>query len=95
MCSCIAYKEKLYLEGLYAGLIGVTTVDIKIMDIVGRRSYKCDIIFRVIDITRNKWSENCNSIWRGFSLSGRCPYEDLVVINQNERVKMTTRIPNT
>jgi spore coat assemly protein len=77
------------LEGLFAGLIGVTAVDIKLMDIVGRQSYNCDILFRIIDIREINGQKLAVLYGEDFRLIADAPYEDLVVINPNERVRMT------
>jgi spore coat assembly protein len=75
------------LKGPFAGLIGVTAVDIKIMDIVGRKSYNCDLLFRVIDILNINNQKVAILYGEDFRLVADAPYTDLVVMNQNERVK--------
>jgi spore coat assembly protein len=67
----------------------VTAVDIKIMDIVARRSYNCDILFRVIDIVERNGQKFTILYGEDFRLAADAPYEDLVVINQNERMKLS------
>ncbi|WP_066074792.1 sporulation peptidase YabG [Neobacillus soli] len=64
-------------------------MDIKVMDIVGRRSYNCDILFRVIDI--RKINDQTFAVLYGedFRLVADAPYKDLVVINQSQRVKLS------
>ena len=37
------------------------------MDIVGRISYNCDILFRVIDIQESEKWESGHSVWGRFS----------------------------
>jgi spore coat assembly protein len=64
-------------------------VDIKIMDIVGRRSYNCDILFRVIDIRKINDQNVAILYGEDFRLVADAPYDDLVVINQNERVRLS------
>jgi spore coat assembly protein len=76
------------MKGLFAGLIGVTAVDININDIVGRKSYSCDILFRVIDIRIINGQKFAILYGEDFRLAADAPYTDLVVINQNERVKL-------
>lgn len=71
------------------GLIGVTTVDIKLMDIVARRSYNCDILFRVTDIKEINGQRFAVLFGEDFRLIADAPCEDLVKINQNERSKLT------
>jgi spore coat assemly protein len=80
-------RETLF-KGPFAGLIGVTTVDIKLMDIVGRRSYNCDILFRVIDIRKINDQKYAVLYGEDFRLVADAPYEDLVVIDHNQRVKL-------
>jgi spore coat assemly protein len=77
------------MEGLMFGLIGVTTVDIKLMDIVARRSYNCDILFRVTDIKDINGRKMAVLYGEDFRLIADAPCEDLVIINQNERSKLT------
>ena len=77
------------MEGLFAGLIGVTAVDIKLMDIVGRQSYNCDILFRIIDIREINGQKLAVLYGEDFRLIADAPTADLVVINPNERVRMT------
>lgn len=71
------------------GLIGVTTVDIRLMDIVARRSYNCDILFRVTDIKEINGRRMAVLYGEDFRLIADAPCEDLVTINQNERSKLT------
>jgi spore coat assembly protein len=77
------------LKGLFPGLIGVTAVDIKLMEMVGRRSYHCDILFRVIDIRETNGRKMAVLYGEDFRLIADAPCEDLVIINQNDRVRMT------
>jgi spore coat assembly protein len=77
------------MEGLMFGLIGVTTVEIKLMDIVARRSYNCDILFRVTDIKETNGQKFAVLFGEDFRLIADAPCEDLVTINQNERSKLT------
>jgi spore coat assemly protein len=77
------------MEGLLFGLIGVTTVDIKLMDIVARRSYNCDILFRVTEIKETNGRKMAVLYGEDFRLIADAPCEDLVIINQNERSKLT------
>jgi spore coat assembly protein len=70
-------------------LIGVTAVDIKRTDIVGRRSYNCDILFRIIDIQEIDGQKVAVLYGEDFRLVADAPYADLVVVNQNERNRIT------
>jgi spore coat assemly protein len=71
------------------GFIGVTAVNIKLMDVVARRSYNCDILFRVIDFYENNGQKFAVLYGEDFRLVADSPYADLLVVNQNERVKLT------
>jgi spore coat assemly protein len=64
-------------------------MDIKLNDIVARRSYHCDILFRVIDFREANGQRLAVLYGEDFRLVADAPYNDLVVINQNERMKMT------
>ena len=59
------------------------------MDIVARRSYNCDILFRVIDISETNGQKSAILYGEDFRLVADAPYGDLVIINQNERKKLT------
>jgi spore coat assembly protein len=77
------------LDGLEFGLIGVTTVDIKLMDIVARRSYNCDLLFRVTDIKETNGGRLAILFGEDFRLIADAPCEDLIIVNQNERSRLT------
>lgn len=64
-------------------------MDIKLMDIVARRSYNCDILFRVMDIIETNGQKTAVLYGEDFRLVADAPCEDLVIINQNERNKFT------
>lgn len=63
-------------------------MDIKINDIVGRRSYNCDLLFRVIDIQMISGQKVAFLYGEDFRLCADAPYDDLVVMNQHERQKL-------
>ncbi|PLS03467.1 sporulation peptidase YabG [Neobacillus cucumis] len=63
-------------------------MDIKVNDIVGRKSYNCDLMFRVIDIQHINNQKVAILYGEDFRLAADAPYTDLVVLNQNERVKL-------
>ena len=71
------------------GLIGVTTVDVKLMDIVARRSYNCDILFRVIDIREGDGARVAILYGEDIRLAADAPCDDLVIMNVTERVKIS------
>jgi spore coat assemly protein len=62
-------------------------MEIKLNDIVGRHSYHCDILFRVIDFREENGKKLAVLYGEDFRLIADAPYNDLVVINQNERMK--------
>ncbi|MEH7304491.1 sporulation peptidase YabG [Neobacillus drentensis] len=63
-------------------------MDIKLNDIVGRRSYNCDILFRIIDVRKIN-DQKCAVLYgEDFRLVADAPYEDLVVIDPNQRAKL-------
>ncbi len=74
----------------FFGLIGVTTLTINLLDVVGRVSYNCDIIFRVIDIREEKGKKLAVLYGEDFRIIADAPYEDLVVIDQNTRSKVAS-----
>ncbi|QIZ10759.1 sporulation peptidase YabG [Priestia megaterium] len=63
-------------------------MDIKLMDIVGRRSYNCDILFRVIDVRKINDQKFAVLYGEDFRLVADAPYEDLVVIDDNQRIRL-------
>lgn len=64
-------------------------VSINLMDVVGRVSYNCDIMFRVIDIREEEGRKLAVLYGEDIRLIADAPYEDLIVINQSERMKMS------
>ena len=71
------------------GLIGVTTVTINIMDIVGRESYNCDLLFRIIDTKEVNGKKIAILYGEDFRLIADAPYEDLVLVNQPMQRKIS------
>ncbi|MEH7416744.1 sporulation peptidase YabG [Neobacillus drentensis] len=63
-------------------------MDIKITDIVGRKSYNCDLMFRVIDIQNINHQKVAILYGEDFRLVADAPYTDLVILNQHERTKL-------
>ena len=57
------------------------------MDIVGRLSYNCDILFRVIDIQESENGKVAILYGEDLRLVADAPYEDLVKIDQKERTR--------
>ena len=64
-------------------------MDIKVMDIVARQSYNCDILFRVMDIREQNGQQMAILYGEDVRLVADAPYGDLVIINPNERLKRT------
>ncbi|MGD6845724.1 sporulation peptidase YabG [Bacillus infantis] len=64
-------------------------MSINLMDVVGRVSYNCDIMFRVIDIREEEGRKLAVLYGEDIRLIADAPYEDLIVINQSERMKMS------
>ncbi|MED4533456.1 sporulation peptidase YabG [Metabacillus fastidiosus] len=61
-------------------------MQVKIGDIVGRRSYKCDLLFRVINIKENDAGERIVILYgEDVRLIADAMYDDLVIVDQNER----------
>lgn len=58
------------------------------MDIVGRISYKCDIIFRVIDIREEKGRKLAVLYGEDVRLVADAPYEDIIPIKPSDRNKI-------
>ncbi|WP_042354623.1 sporulation peptidase YabG [Bacillus rubiinfantis] len=63
-------------------------MDIKINDIVGRRSYNCDLLFRVMEIHTIKGEKIVFLYGEDFRLCADAPYDDLIVMNQMERQRV-------
>lgn len=62
------------------------------MDIVGRISYNCDILFRVIDIKEEHETKKAILYGEDIRLIADAPYEDLIVIGGLERRKKSQEI---
>ncbi|RDU34808.1 sporulation peptidase YabG [Neobacillus piezotolerans] len=62
---------------------------IKKMDIVGRRSYNCDILFRVIDIVEKDGRQVAYLYGEYIRLAADAPIEDLIVMGMAEMQKLT------
>lgn len=60
-------------------------MNIQINDIVGRLSYKCDVLFRVIDIRDNNGRREAVLYGEDIRLIADAPFQDLMIINDNER----------
>ncbi len=63
----------------------MTTVTIKLMDIVGRVSYHCDIMFRVIDIREHDGKKMAVLYGEDIRLIADAPYEDLIIMSQSDQ----------
>ncbi|MFE5431501.1 sporulation peptidase YabG [Peribacillus simplex] len=60
-------------------------MNIQINDIVGRVSYKCDVVFRVIDIRDIDGRRQAVLYGEDIRLIADAPFQDLMIINDNER----------
>ena len=60
-------------------------MNVQINDIVGRVSYKCDVLFRVIDIRDHEGRREAVLFGEDIRLIADAPFQDLVKINDNER----------
>ncbi|PLR80263.1 sporulation peptidase YabG [Bacillus canaveralius] len=63
-------------------------MDINVMDIVGRISYHCDIMFRVIDIKEEAGRKTAVLAGEDVRLIADAPYEDLIIIDPSKRTKL-------
>ena len=64
-------------------------MNIKKMDIVGRYSYQCDILFRVVDIKVVGDKKSAILYGEDYRLVADAPYEDLIKIDPSEHAKKT------
>lgn len=64
-------------------------MEMKLGNIVARKSYNCDILFRITDIREINGQTFAILYGEDFRLVADAPYEDLIIINQNERMKRT------
>lgn len=63
-------------------------MEININNIVGRKSYNCDLLFRVIDIRTINHQKVAILYGEDLRLIADAPYTDLIVINQDQRMKL-------
>ncbi len=64
-------------------------MNINLMDIVGRVSHQCDIMFRVIDIREKHGKKIAILYGEDFRLIADAPYEDLIKIDSSMRMRLT------
>ncbi|GAE47377.1 YabG protein [Mesobacillus boroniphilus JCM 21738] len=64
-------------------------MNINLMDIVGRVSHQCDIMFRVIDIGEKHGKKIAILYGEDFRLIADAPYEDLIKIDPSMRMRLT------
>lgn len=79
----------LFLRLFSSGKKEVVPMSINEMDIVGRKSYHCDILFRVIDIKEQNNKKIAVLYGEDVRLIADAPFEDLVLINPTERANKT------
>lgn len=58
---------------------------IQVGDIVARKSYECDILFRVIDIKEKEGEKEAILYGEDVRLIADAPFSDLVVIDEREK----------
>lgn len=68
---------------------GEPYMSIKVGDIVGRRSYKCDVLFRVVKIDED--SDTVELSGEELRLYADAPLADILLISEEERKKKETR----
>ncbi|AGT30497.1 peptidase [Geobacillus genomosp. 3] len=66
-------------------------MDVKIGDIVARKSYQCDLLFRVIDIKEKDGEREAILYGEDVRLVADAPCSDLVVIDERERQERKKR----
>ncbi|GIN88402.1 sporulation-specific protease YabG [Heyndrickxia sporothermodurans] len=64
-------------------------MSVTINSIVGRKSYHCDLLFRVIDIQNNNGVETAILYGEDYRLIADAPFNDLVIIDSEERSKIS------
>ncbi|WP_174734810.1 sporulation peptidase YabG [Mesobacillus harenae] len=64
-------------------------MSIKLMDVVGRVSHNCDIMFRVIDIREENGQKIALLYGEDIRLMADAPYEDLIQMDKNRRMRMS------
>lgn len=62
------------------------------MDIVGRESYQCDLLFRIIDIKEENGEKIAILYGEDFRLIADAPLRDLIVVNQPMHRKMVQEV---
>ena len=60
-------------------------MNVQINDIVGRISYKCDVLFRVIDVREREGRRDAILFGEDIRLIADAPFQDLMKINDHER----------
>ncbi|MBS4175780.1 sporulation peptidase YabG [Bacillus sp. FJAT-49736] len=64
-------------------------MNVQINSIVGRQSYECDLLFKVIDIKVIDGKKTAVLYGEDFRLIADAPIDDLVLINRDERSKIS------
>jgi spore coat assembly protein len=72
--------------------VEMTVMGIKINDMVGRQSYNCDLLFRVIDFTNINGKQMAVLYGEDYRLMADAPIEDLIVIEQKEQLEAARQI---
>lgn len=81
-----AFEIKFHLT---KALLGVTTVEVKLGDIVARKSYQCDILFRVIRFEEQSGQRIAILYGEDVRLIADAPYGDLLVVDQRKQRKIS------
>ncbi len=74
--------------------MGVTDMNIEINDVVGRLSYQCDILFRVIDIRMVNGQKTAMLYGEDYRLIADAPFHDLKKMDPRERDRITREFRN-
>lgn len=64
-------------------------MSLTINSIVGRKSYQCDLLFRVIDIKKINGIETAILYGEDYRLIADAPFHDLVIMNSEEQSKIS------
>ncbi|MGV3467116.1 MAG: sporulation peptidase YabG [Heyndrickxia sp.] len=69
-------------------------VNVQVNSIVGRLSYDCDLLFKVIDIKEKDGKKSAVLFGEDFRLIADAPMDDLIIINSDERSKISREYRN-
>lgn len=66
-------------------------MDVKVGDIVARKSYNCDLLFRVIDVKEKNGEREAILHGENVRLIADAPCSDLVIIDEREQQERKKR----